>query len=184
MSGVDTSNIRNGDLRLSRADQLRLRRCLDAMSFLKRCVLPGTMLLLTACGSDEPAGPSGPSVATVQFVYVAATEIDPAVAQQFPNCVQGVGQTHIHPGWANFGRFDMQVAGANRWERTFQNVPTDDEQRIRISDPNVCAQNPTGASTQGVMANGVTLTRIVDTPGSGIEPGLAFSVTSDGIVTP
>jgi hypothetical protein len=44
--------------------------------------------------------------------------------------------------------------------------------------------NSTGASTEGVMANGVTLNRVVDTPGSGIEPGLAFSVSPDGIVTP
>lgn len=77
----------------------------------------------------------------------------------------------------------MQVASANRWEITFENVPTDGEQRIRISDPNVCAMNSTGASTEGVMANGVTLNRVVDTPGSGIEPGLAFSVSPDGIVT-
>jgi hypothetical protein len=117
-------------------------------------------------------------------VYLAATETDPAVAEQFPGCVQGVGQTHIHPGWANFARFSMQIAGPNRWESTFENVPTDGEQRIRISDPNVCAMNSTGASTEGVMANGVTLNRVVDTPGSGIEPGLAFSVSPDGIVTP
>lgn len=123
-------------------------------------------------------------MATVQFVYLAAAEMDPAVAEQFPGCVQGVGQTHIHPGWANFARFNMQVASANRREITFENVPTDGEQRIRISDPNVCAMNPTGASTEGVMANGVTLNRVVDTPGSGIEPGLAFSVSADGIVTP
>ncbi len=78
----------------------------------------------------------------------------------------------------------MQVAGPDRWEITFQDAPIGGEQRIRVSDPNVCPQNPTGAATEGVSANGVTLTRIVDTPGSGIEPGLAFSVSADGAVMP
>lgn len=78
----------------------------------------------------------------------------------------------------------MRVVGADRWEITFENVPTNGEQRIRISDPNVCALNPTGASTEGVLANGVALSRVVDTPGSGIEPGLAFRVSADGTVTP
>ena len=58
------------------------------------------------------------------------------------------------------------------------------DQRIRISDPNACALNATGASTDGVSANGTLLTRVVDTPGSGIEPGLAFEVAADGSVTP
>ena len=42
----------------------------------------------------------------------------------------------------------------------------------------------TGASTERVSANGTLLTRVVDTPGSGIEPGLAFEVAADGSVTP
>lgn len=35
-----------------------------------------------------------------------------------------------------------------------------------------------------VFANGVLLTRIVDTPGNGTEPGLAFTVSASGGVTP
>lgn len=62
-------------------------------------------------------------------------------------------------------------------------MPVGSEQRIRVGDPNTCAENPTGASTEDVTANGVLLTRIVDTPGSGIEPGLAFSAAADGTVT-
>ncbi len=144
----------------------------------------GTAVAVVGCGGDEPSGPVGATTATVRFVYGASTAIDPAVAQAFPGCVQGVGQTHIHPSWRNFARVNMQAAGADSWEITFQDVPVGGEQRIRVSDPNVCAQNPTGAATEGVSANGVTLTRIVDTPGSGIEPGLAFSVSADGSVTP
>ena len=72
----------------------------------------------------------------------------------------------------------------NRWEITFTDVPFGSEQRIRISDPNACSLNATGASTEGVSANGTLLIRVVDTPGSGIEPGLAFVVAADGSVTP
>jgi hypothetical protein len=35
-----------------------------------------------------------------------------------------------------------------------------------------------------VSANGTLLTRVVDTPGNGIEPGLAFEVAANGSVTP
>ena len=144
----------------------------------------GTAVAIIGCAGDEPSGPVGATTATVRFVYRASTALDPVVAEGFPGCVQGVGQTHIHASWRNFARVGMQAAGADSWEITFQDVPVGGEQRIRVSDPNVCAQNPTGAATEGVSANGVTLTRIVDTPGSGIEPGLAFSVSADGSVTP
>lgn len=141
-------------------------------------------LALVACGGDEALTPGPATRATVRFTYEASTTIDPSVAQQFPACVQGVGQTHIHPGWRGFARVDMQPVGDDGWEIIFGDVPTGTEQRIRVSDPNVCAQNATGAATEGVRANGVLLVRVVDTPGSGIEPGLAFTVAPDGTVTP
>ena len=144
----------------------------------------GTAVAVPGCARDEPSGPVGATAATVRFVYGASTAVDPGVAEGFPGCVQGVGQTHIHPGWRDFARVTMPAVGPDNWEITFQDVPVGGEQRIRVSDPNVCAQNPTGAATEGVSANGVTLTRIVDTPGSGIEPGLAFSVSAQGTVTP
>ena len=124
------------------------------------------------------------AVATVAFVYLAATAIDPAVQNMFPGCVAGVGSTHIHPSWREFDRIDMTPVGADRWEISFNDVPTDEDVRIRISDPNVCAHNPTGAATENAFANGVELTQIVDTPGAGIEPGLGFRVAPDGTVTP
>ena len=92
--------------------------------------------------------------------------------------------THIHPSWIGYARVLMMAAGTMEWRITLVNVPVDSEQRIRISDPNTCALNPTGASTENVFANGVLLVRIVDTPGAGIEPGLAFTVDSDGNVQP
>lgn len=137
-------------------------------------------LSVPACG-DDPTRPE--DVAAVTFVYRAATTTDPAVAAAHPACVNGVGHTHIHPSWLGFARVDMTPAAADRWEITFPSVPVGDR-RIRVSDPNVCADNATGAATVGVSANGTALTRIVDTPGSGVEPGLAFVLEADGTVLP
>ena len=78
----------------------------------------------------------------------------------------------------------MTAAAADRWQITFDDVPVDSEQRIRISDPNACRTDPNGASTTNIFANGVLLTRVVDTPGNGTEPGLAFTVAAGGVVTP
>lgn len=140
--------------------------------------------LISGCGDgDNPSG-SFLEFTTVEFVYRAATTVDPDVAAAEPQCVNGVGQTHIHPSWHNFARIDMTAVGDDRWEITFTDVPAGQLVSIRISDPNVCADNPTGASTQNVFANGVLLSNIVGTPGTGIEPGLSFSVEVSGGVTP
>ncbi len=137
--------------------------------------------------SDSSNGGGDPQaiLAKVVFEYFAPTATDPAVAQQYPDCVQGVGQTHIHPSWKNFIRIDMIPVGGDLWTISFEDVPADALQRIRISDGNACAaDNSTGASTLGVFANDVELTQVVDTPGTGVEPGLAFSVNGAGIVNP
>ncbi len=155
---------------------------------LKNLSLVGSIVFLlsgAACGSDGGSSTTEPPTSVVvEFVYEAATEVDPGVAQQFPQCVQGVGQTHIHPSWRNFVRIDMTADNADQWSITFTDVPVDSEQRIRISDPNACASDPNGASTEYVFANGTQLLRVVDTPGNGIEPGLAFIVSPSGEVFP
>ncbi len=148
---------------------------------ISRFVVVGILLGLPACG-DDSTGP--PEFATVVFSYLAPTATDPAVVATFPQCVQGVNVTHLHAGWRDFQAFALTAMGPDRWEITLTDVPVGSEQRIRISDPNTCALNATGASTEGVSANGTLLTRVVDTPGSGIEPGLAFEVAADGSVTP
>ena len=150
-----------------------------------------SLLLASACGegSTEPAPPPAgmlplrPQI-TVEFVYRAPTSRDPAVAERNPICVNGVGRTHIHPSWRSFDRFDMSASGVDRWEISFSDVRVDAAYRIRISDPNVCLEDPNGASTRNVYANGVLLTRIVGTPGNGTEPGLAFTVSPDGQILP
>ena len=147
---------------------------------------PVAALLLVgavACISSDTTGATV-QVTVVEFVYQASTSIDPDVAAAHTACVAGVGQTHIHPSWLNFSRINMRAVGVERWEITFEDVPIDMLQSIRVSDPNVCADNPTGASTQNVSANAVLLTDVVDTPGSGIEPGLSFTVDANRQVTP
>ncbi len=147
---------------------------------------PIAVLLLVgavACISCDTNGPTV-QVTVVEFVYQASTSTDPDVAAAHAGCVSGVGQTHIHPSWLNFSRINMRAVGAERWEITFEDVPTDMLQSIRISDPNVCAGNRTGAATQNVSANAVLLTNVVDTPGNGVEPGLSFTVDASRQVTP
>ena len=78
----------------------------------------------------------------------------------------------------------MQAVGANLWQLTFTDVPIAVRLSLRVSDPNVCTENATGAATRNVSASDVPLVDIVPTPGTGTEPGLAFTVTADGIVTP
>jgi hypothetical protein len=143
-----------------------------------RPLLLSAATLAAACGT-EPA-----TTATVEFAYSAPTAPDQAIATQFPACFQGVNQTHIHPSWRQFEAFVLTADGPDRWTITFDDVPVGVEQRFRINDPNHCDQNATGATTTSITANDVTLSRMVDTPGSGLEPGLAFTVTGSGAVTP
>ena len=139
---------------------------------------------LAACGGggDPPTAPIRP--ATVTITYRAATAIDPVVQAQFPNCVNGVRPTHIHPSWRGFAREVLPAFPPDRFEITFTDVPVGSRQSLRISDPNACAIDPNGASTQNVFANGILLTNVVGTPGNGTEPGLALTVAADGTVTP
>lgn len=140
---------------------------------------------VAALGCGSSTAPNAPSqTASVRFVYRAATTTDPAILARFPGCVQAVGATHIHPSWRGYARELLERAAADRWEAAFDDVPVGSEQRVRISDPNACDTDPNGASVENVFANGMLLTRVVDTPGNGIEPGLAFSVSADGRVSP
>lgn len=145
------------------------------------------LLAAVACSGDsspsEPGPPPTPA-ATVQIAYAASTTTDPAVQAAHPICVQGVGFTHIHPSWRGYPVIPLTATGALRWEMTFNDVPIGPEIRFRINDPNGCVLNATGAVTTNITANGVALIRVVQTPGSGPEPGLAFTVDASGRVTP
>lgn len=129
----------------------------------------------------SPSPSPTPTIATVRFTYQAPDPLPPNLPAA---CVQGVGQTHIHPSWRNFAAVVMQSLGGGRYTLTFTDVPVNARQSIRVSDAAACAENPTGAAARNVRANDVLLVEIVPTPGSGIEPGLAFTVAPDGRVTP
>ncbi len=141
-------------------------------------------LALVGCdtGDSSPTAP-GTTTATVRFDYRASTALNPNLPASTQACVNGVGRTHIHPSWRGFVRLDMQAVGADLWQITFTDVPIDMRLALRVSDPNVCTENPTGAATRNVSANDVLLVDIVPTPGSGTKPGLAFMVDADGTVT-
>jgi hypothetical protein len=160
-------------------------------------VLMTAAVLAASCGSTDttptsptptsptPApAPGGASTATVRFVYRASTSPRTDLPPSTRDCVQLVGRTHIHPSWRDFARIDMTAVDSDRWQIAFSDVPTNARQSIRVSDGNACDQNATGAATRNVFANDVLLVNVVPTPGSGTEPGLAFSVASDGRVTP
>ena len=147
-----------------------------------------TFLTLFACGgggggTTPPPPPPVTQTTTVEFVYMANTELDPAILISQPNCVTLVGDTHIHTSWNNFDLVFLPAFPPSEFRLSFSDVPVGFN-RIRVSDGNACIINSTGASTQNVFANGVLLTNVVDTPGSGTEPGLSFDVTADGTVTP
>lgn len=137
-----------------------------------------------ACDSGGLPDPIGPATTAVIISYVAPTAADPDIAADFPVCVNRVGRTHVRPSWRNFQRFDLSPATGVRWQIVLPDVPVNQEVSIRVSDPNACDTDPNGTTTENVFANGVELTRVVDTPGNGNEPGLAFTVSGDGEVTP
>ena len=139
-------------------------------------------LAMVACSDDSaPAQPTA-TTATVLIGYSAPTQ--PSLPASVQDCVRGVGATHVHPNWRGFVAVTMRVAAADRFELSFNDVPVNQRVSIRVSDANACLENPTGAATRNVVANGTRLTDIVTTPGSGPEPGLAFTVAADGRVTP
>ncbi len=143
------------------------------------------VMALALVGCDSDSSPTAPSTtATVRFDYRAATALTANLPASTQACVSGVRRTHFHPSWRDFARIDMQAVGADLWQITFTDVPLDMRLSLRVSDPNVCTENPTGAATRNVSANDVLLVDIVPTPGSGTEPGLAFTVGANGTVTP
>jgi len=144
------------------------------------------LTLLPALGAADNAAPVSPSAttATVRFVYRAATAPRPDLSPSQRPCADAVGRTHIHPGWRAFERIEMNTVRVDRWEIAFSDVPVNVRQSIRVSDGNVCDENATGAATPNVFANDVLLVEIVPTPGAGTEPGLAFTVSAEGRVTP
>ena len=143
-------------------------------------------VLLFACGGTDQMPPDSKPLprVTIRFDYRAPTMADPRIQEQFPECIEIVGMTHIHPSWRQFEAFAFMAEGTDLWTRTFDDVPAG-WQRVRVSDQNACDTHRTGAVTDlAVEANGVVLSNLVGTPGSGTEPGFGFTVGEDGSILP
>jgi hypothetical protein len=142
------------------------------------------VLLAFACGEEAPLPNVNTGPATVRFDYRASTTTDPLIEAEHPDCTGGVRFTHIHPSWQRYDAFALKAEGPELWTLTFEDVPMG-ANRIRVSDPNACTMNATGAVTATVVfANDVLLTKRVATPGTGTEPGFGFTVEENGSIVP
>lgn len=143
-------------------------------------------IAVVACKSSKngsaPTAPSG-SLATVRIVYRGATVRRTDLPASAQACVAGVGATHTHPSWRDFAGIPLTPVPPDRYEITFTDVPVDTRVSFRVNDGNACDENSTGAVTRNVFANDVALVQNTTTPGSGLEPGFAFSVSRDGRVS-
>ena len=152
---------------------------------LVRCALALLgVIALGACddGDTAPPGPSS-STATVRIVFMGATARRTDLPSSAQACVSGVGATHTHPSWRNFQGIVLQAVPPNRYEITFTDVPVNTRVSFRINDQNSCDENPTGAVTRNVFANDVQLRQNATTPGTGEEPGFAFTASATGAIS-
>jgi hypothetical protein len=151
--------------------------------------MTAALLVVAALGcadDDAPLGPtslSGSGGATVRIVFLGATTRRTDLPDSAQACANGVGQTHIHPSWRSFGAFPLQPVPPDRYELTFNDVPAGTRVSFRVNDQNSCDENPTGAVTRNVFANDVRLVQNTTTPGNGDEPGYAFTIGTNGVIT-
>jgi hypothetical protein len=62
-------------------------------------------------------------------------------------------------------------------------VPVNTRVSIRVNDQNACDENLTGTVTRNVLVNDVRLVQNTTTPGSGDEPGFAFTIAPNGTIS-
>jgi hypothetical protein len=138
---------------------------------------------VTVFGCDEPpASPSRSTVATVRIVLLGSTTRRTDLPASARACADGVGLTHIHPSWRSFEAIALQAVPPDRYELTFNDVPTGTRVSFRVNDQNSCDENPTGAVLRNVFANDVRLVQNATTPGNGDEPGYAMTVAANGSI--
>jgi hypothetical protein len=134
-------------------------------------------------GCSSSTNPSGSAVPTVRIVFMGATARRSDLPASAQPCVSGVGATHIHPSWRNFESIPLQPVPPDRYEISFTDVPFSARVAFRVNDQNACDQNPTGAVTRNVFVNDIRLIQNTTTPGNGDEPGFAFTITTNGVVS-
>jgi hypothetical protein len=138
---------------------------------------------LSACSDDAPTEPTTPGLATVRIVFRGATAQRTDLPASAQACVNGVGQTHTHPSWREFQAFALTPVPPDRYEIVLNDAPVGTSLSFRVNDRNWCDVNPTGAVLRNIFVNNVELVQNTLTPGSGLEPGYAFTVTQDGRVS-
>lgn len=140
--------------------------------------------VITAAGCDEaPSSPTGSATGDVRIVFLGPTARRSDLPASAQACVNGVGVTHIHPSWRNFAAIPLRPVPPDWYEIGFTDVPAGTRVSFRINDQNACDENPTGAVTRNVFANGVRLAQNSTTPGNGDEPGFALTIAPDGTVS-
>ncbi len=150
---------------------------------MRRISIAVVVLLGLACDSDRmtPTTPT-PGVVTVRIQFRGPTARRTDLPAFAAACVQGVGATHIHPSWRAFATIPLDAVPPDRYEISLADVPINTSVSFRINDQNWCDQNETGAVLRNVFANDVELIQNTLTPGSGQEPGFAFTVDAAGRV--
>ena len=183
------SSSRNGALRswqgaetASRV-QARLIWCFHMIWQGRLCVVVLAATLTSAGCDEEPTSPSPSMTPGVRIVFQGATARRSDLPASAQACVNAVGVTHIHPSWRSFAAFPLTAVPPGRYEITLEDVPRDTRVSFRINDQNSCDENPTGAVTRDVLANGVRLIQNATTPGNGDEPGYALTVAANGSVS-
>ena len=141
------------------------------------------LVSVVSAGCDEPASSTGPgsSTTSVRFVYAGPTARRSDLPPSAFDCLNGVGLTHIHPGWRDFAAIPLRPLPPDRYDILLDDVPVATRVSFRINDQNSCDQNPTGAVTRNIFANDVPLVQNATTPGD--EAGYAFMVAPNGTVT-
>jgi hypothetical protein len=153
------------------------------------CFVLVAIVISLAAGCDDGSAPGSPTpqpgstTASVRIVFLGATARRSDLPPSAQACVTGVGATHIHPSWRNFDGIPLQPVPPDRYEITFTDVPVNTRVSFRINDQNACDENPTGAVTRNVFGNDVRLAQNATTPGSGDEPGFAFTIAPNGTIS-
>jgi hypothetical protein len=142
-----------------------------------------SVLIGVALGCDNDNAPSSSSTtAAVRIVFMGSTARRHDLPSFADACVNGVGMTHIHPSWRNFGALPLQPVPPDRYEVSFTDVPVETRVSFRVNDQNACDENPTGAVTRNIFVDDVRLVQNATTPGNGDEPGFAFTVARSGAI--
>lgn len=149
----------------------------------RRAAVLAAAVVIQGCDDPAPTVSFGPAPGTVRIVFTGATARRSDLPASAQGCVNGVGMTHAHPSWRGFAAVPLQPVPPDRYEITFDDVPANTRVSFRINDQNACDENPTGAVTRDVFANEVRLVQNTTTPGTGDEPGFAFTLSSSGVVT-